>query len=99
MKPVHLQLKTITLGFACQCAAGFTGLTCMETVDPCASAPCQNGATCRSTGNQVKHGALNIIFFLFKKIIKIKFRLKNCRHRSRFHPKYLNLCFYFQLNF
>ena len=64
MKPVHLQLKTNTLGFACQCAAGFTGLTCMETVDPCASAPCQNGATCRSTGNQVKHGALNIIFFL-----------------------------------
>ena len=71
MKPVHLQLKTITLGFACQCAAGFTGLTCMETVDPCASAPCQNGATCRSTGNQVKPWSTKYNFFFYlKKLLK-----------------------------
>jgi hypothetical protein len=34
-------------GFACTCAAGFSGDLCSTNVNECASAPCQNGGTCQ----------------------------------------------------
>ena len=38
-------------GFACECAAGFTGPTCATKVDACASDPCQNGGSCTDAGS------------------------------------------------
>jgi len=35
----------------CTCAAGFTGATCADDVDPCAAAPCSNGGDCSNDGN------------------------------------------------
>lgn len=32
--------------FRCDCDPGYTGLLCNEEINECASAPCQNGATC-----------------------------------------------------
>ena len=36
-------------GYTCTCALGYTGYQCGFFVDTCASAPCQNGATCTSS--------------------------------------------------
>ena len=40
-----------TLGFACQCPAGWTGVDCGSDVDECAAqeSPCANGAGCQNT--------------------------------------------------
>jgi hypothetical protein len=33
-------------GFSCSCLGGYSGNACQFNINECASAPCQNGATC-----------------------------------------------------
>ncbi|HYP86622.1 MAG TPA: hypothetical protein VEQ59_00675 [Polyangiaceae bacterium] len=35
---------------SCNCQTGFSGATCAVKLDPCADAPCQNGAACTEQG-------------------------------------------------
>ena len=37
--------------FSCNCTPGWTGVTCGEDIDFCASQPCMNGGICIDTGN------------------------------------------------
>ena len=38
-------------GYACQCPAGFTGLTCNQQINVCTANSCFNNGTCSSIPN------------------------------------------------
>ena len=42
---VDLELKTVTFGYICVCAAGWTGDDCTD-VDPCGTDPCVEELEC-----------------------------------------------------
>ena len=38
--------QPVYAGYICQCAAGYSGVTCQTDINECASNPCRNGGTC-----------------------------------------------------
>ena len=51
--PCHTYLLTLQDGvnsYTCVCDAGWTGATCRDNINDCASTPCQNDGTCAVSG-------------------------------------------------
>lgn len=41
-----LSLQDMVAGFACDCPAGYTGVTCLDDINECLEANCPGNSTC-----------------------------------------------------